>query len=991
MMKKWKRFLSGLLILVMVFSMSGLLGLTAFAADPKQAGTQAELENALLSGGVVQLKADISCSGGLGVSADTTIDVCGHTLTIAADPNSGAGIGVSGGELTLTDSVGTGKIAITSSYWGISYGGDVKNGLVLNHVDLEITGASRVALFSAAVGRPITMNGGKLIIKNCGTTDVGWGAVRWGFSGNAYGGPVAFNSGIVDIEDNGYNWINFYISHDVVFGDGGSEPLTVTLKNAATAGTGYENTLQLTQIAGVKNGLTIHKNADVHITLTGTAGQRRGINSDGAPVVIDGGKLTIDSEYTGDGNTYGLRGINATVKNGGVLNIQGVKYGVAPRSNPASLTVPDGSLVTIESSGGKDSAEPSVITGGSVKMDDAYSIVSGAEVNAAADKVDPTPVNASGEPLTRFDLPGMAGKSIEVAADPADPTAHPAYSYPIGADHSGTAYVWAPAVKINFLSPDGSLLQTNDTIRGNSLSFVGGAVPEFPDNIRVLPGSRPCWINAATGKVFDPSAAVLGTTNVYIGSAYLIPIDLLEGTSLDASGKSYVNGPVTANTGDRVYCKATIDLLPIANFLRQYYNDTTGYLDGEYTITLRCSDALTPALNSPSTNIGDYFNGPAAALFTLAEAPVVSGKTVTFKVRFIGQSGPNESAVTGGELANILADGMWLYASKNFYTTVGNISSPGYGRITAALSGQVRFVSVNVIRIKVIHTPDRINMIGFQKPDSDEGIYVDPTLGTVGSDPADAVSATVLKEETPAYNVHADFNRTEHMSYIIGYENDLVRPEQNITRAETATIFFRLLTDASRKSFWKTSGSFPDVTADKWYCNAVFTMENAGFVTGYPDGTFGGGRPITRAEFAAIAARANGADGKYTGADKFSDMSGHWAAAYINEAAEMGLVGGYPDGSFHPNAYITRAEAMTLVNRFLDRDKITAACFLSDMLKWRDNADPAAWYYCAVQEATNSHDYTRGKDGMESWTKINLTPDWKALETKWSTANSASR
>jgi hypothetical protein len=299
MMKKWKRFLSGLLILVMVFSMSGLLGLTAFAADPKQAGTQAELENALLSGGVVQLKADISCSGGLGVSADTTIDVCGHTLTIAAAPDSGAGIGVSGGQLTLTDSVGGGKIAITSSYWGISYGGDVSNGLVLKNIDLEITGASRVGLFSAAVGRPITMDGGKLVIKDCGTTDVGWGAVRWGFSGNSYGGPVAFHSGVVDIEENGYNWINFYVSHDVVFGDGGNLPLTVTLKNASTAGTAFENTLQLTQISGVPSGLTINKNADVHITLTGTAGQRRGINSDGAAVVIDGGSLAIDSEYSG--------------------------------------------------------------------------------------------------------------------------------------------------------------------------------------------------------------------------------------------------------------------------------------------------------------------------------------------------------------------------------------------------------------------------------------------------------------------------------------------------------------------------------------------------------------------------------------------------------------------------------------------------------------------------------------------------------------------
>jgi hypothetical protein len=535
------------------------------------------------------------------------------------------------------------------------------------------------------------------------------------------------------------------------------------------------------------------------------------------------------------------------------------------------------------------------------------------------------------------------------------------------------------------------IIRTDSTIRGSTIGFVGGAAPALPGGPRVSDGTAPCWIDAATGKAFDPSAAVLRDTDVYIGSAYLIPIDLLEGTSFDSSGGSYINGPVKASAGDKVYYKATIDMSPIAGFVRKFYNHSMGYLDGEYTISLRCSDALTPVLNSPGTNITDYFQGPAVELFTMDGAPAVNGNTVTFKIKGSDKYGPNGTAIEGSKLAELLDGGMWALSNADSYAAVGQISGPGYGRITASFSGWVGFGSANAVKINQVSMPLVLNMIGFQKPNDASGTYADPALGTVGSDPADAVSATVLKKAEPApasYNPGPAFNRTEHMAYIIGYSDGRVHPEGQITRAETATIFFRLMTDESRTRFWKTTNPFSDVSDRLWYNNAVSTMANASFLLGYTDGTFGGDRPITRAEFAAIAARAYGSDGKYTGADKFRDISGHWAAGYINDAAELGLVAGYGDGTFHPNAYITRAEAMTLVNRFLTRDRVDLDSLMTGMITWPDNQSLTAWYYCAVQEATNSHDYTRRADGFENWTKIEPVRDWAALEKTWATANS---
>ena len=236
---------------------------------------------------------------------------------------------------------------------------------------------------------------------------------------------------------------------------------------------------------------------------------------------------------------------------------------------------------------------------------------------------------------------------------------------------------------------------------------------------------------------------------------------------------------------------------------------------------------------------------------------------------------------------------------------------------------------------------------------------------------------------TPTVEIPDDdalgLNTTDHFAYIVGYGNGEVRPQNNITRAEVATIFFRLLTDDVRAENLTKTNRYSDVAATSWYNTAVSTLSSMGIITGYPDGTFRPNAAITRAEFAAIAARFDN-DGDKTAA-KFSDIATHWAKDEISIAYNNGWITGYPDGTFGPQRDITRAETMTLVNRVLNRQPETEDDLLPNMTVWTDNANPKAWYYLAVQEATNSHYYEfKTNSQYEKWTALRETRDWKALE-----------
>ena len=256
--------------------------------------------------------------------------------------------------------------------------------------------------------------------------------------------------------------------------------------------------------------------------------------------------------------------------------------------------------------------------------------------------------------------------------------------------------------------------------------------------------------------------------------------------------------------------------------------------------------------------------------------------------------------------------------------------------------------------------------------------------------PKPSVSYTVKSfvdaSDSPAIIAAACLNTKDHYSYLIGYSDGTVRPNGRITRAEVATIFFRLLTDDARQRNWSSENNFSDVSADKWYNNAVSTLCHMGVLGGYSDGTFRPNAPITRAEFAKIAVSFSQANGSAV-YSYFTDVkTTDWFAPYVTAAKDSSLIEGYSDGSFKPENRITRAEACTIVNRVLGRKPSKNHMKISDRIDWPD-CTTADWFYEAIMEATNSHTYQMGKR-VETWNGKLPQRDWAALEKIWSRANS---
>ena len=256
--------------------------------------------------------------------------------------------------------------------------------------------------------------------------------------------------------------------------------------------------------------------------------------------------------------------------------------------------------------------------------------------------------------------------------------------------------------------------------------------------------------------------------------------------------------------------------------------------------------------------------------------------------------------------------------------------------------------------------------------DASQKITFHNTIDTGRDDYIPIIIPTIINKDTGM------LNKTDHFAYVIGYPDGTVHPNGQITRAEVATIFFRLLRDEVRDGAFTTSNTYSDVAYGKWYNNPISTMSALGIITGYPDGTFKPNKPITRAEFAAIAARFDETQSGKSAT--FSDVIGHWAAKEIGIAYYNDWIKGYPDGTFKPDQNITRAEAMTLINRVLERKPESPADLLTNMNKWTDNMDTSKWYYLDVQEATNSHGYTRKTFNYELWRQMLPDPDWSRYE-----------
>lgn len=262
-----------------------------------------------------------------------------------------------------------------------------------------------------------------------------------------------------------------------------------------------------------------------------------------------------------------------------------------------------------------------------------------------------------------------------------------------------------------------------------------------------------------------------------------------------------------------------------------------------------------------------------------------------------------------------------------------------------------------------------------------EGYVLDRTEYEItAKDFSDSLSTAVRNADTVQNHrgtTPSLLNGDDHFAYIIGSSDALVRPNDNITRAGVATIFFRLLKDSVRDANLLTGCTYTDVPDGHWANTAISTMTGLDIVRGYDAAAFGPGDPITRAQFAAICARFD--TGKSNGSRTFSDIEGHWAKAYIERAAELGWISGFQDGTFRPDAYITRAQAVTMINRMLNRLPEDPSDLLPGMNVWPD-CGPGDWFYLAIQEATNSHDYRRKAGSYETWTDLNADPDWTRYE-----------
>lgn len=218
-------------------------------------------------------------------------------------------------------------------------------------------------------------------------------------------------------------------------------------------------------------------------------------------------------------------------------------------------------------------------------------------------------------------------------------------------------------------------------------------------------------------------------------------------------------------------------------------------------------------------------------------------------------------------------------------------------------------------------------------------------------------------------------NTSDHFAYVQGYPNGTVKPAGNITRAETAAILFRLMDDASRKTYYSTKSGFRDVASGSWYNTYVATLNNAGVITDSSNGYFRPNEAITRAELAAMLAKFSETT---SAANYFNDVSAkYWAANAIAICAKLGWITGYPDGTFRPDRNVTRAELMAMINRATGRAPKSADAFLPGMKTWIDNTSDK-WYYLDVQEATNSHSYT--VKGSETWTALTSDPNWSLYE-----------
>lgn len=398
----------------------------------------------------------------------------------------------------------------------------------------------------------------------------------------------------------------------------------------------------------------------------------------------------------------------------------------------------------------------------------------------------------------------------------------------------------------------------------------------------------------------------------------------------------------------------------IQQVLVKYVDQESGQTFKEHVRKGRVEESITIAPGS--IKVGDVVYTPVKPeteyMFTSEEnqeieiyfvkegAPVEITKSVT--VKYVDQDSNTEVAPSTVETGKVGSS-----------ITLTAVSVAGYTPVKSS-------------EVYKVEDQDGQEYIFYYKKNTPPVTPVDPNPSTPStpSNPSGSSSVTPLPPAppvvTPLPPAPPKLETDNHYNYINGYPDGMIKPENNISREEVAAIFYRLMDDATRSDYLKNVSTYKDVAGTRWSSKNIATMENAGIITGYPDGTFKPERQITRAEFAAIASRFDNLDEQEN--SMFSDIKGHWAEKYIVSAANKGWIKGYLDGKFKPDQYITRAEAMAFINSVLNR-KVKADGIHEDAKKWPDNT-PNKWYYTDVLEATNNHDYSRNTDNSETWDQV---------------------
>ena len=449
----------------------------------------------------------------------------------------------------------------------------------------------------------------------------------------------------------------------------------------------------------------------------------------------------------------------------------------------------------------------------------------------------------------------------------------------------------------------------------------------------------PCVIKAEKGTNNSPIINLSGITLSLTDKAQG---KLNSNTALDITSEGYIDGTIKISTkilneiityelsligkskDDPVKNTAKLKLA-VPTYTVTYTDGANGSAFKDQVYSGLKSGVATPAFNGTPTRSGYTFNG-----WTPAVAKTVTGDA-TYTATWSQNSSHDDDdgiALFGVDNKNSY-DGIWYYAE---------VTAP-------------------------------------------EGYVLDRTEYEINAkDFSDSLSTAVRDADT-VRNYRGTtpdlLNDSDHFAYVIGYMDGNVRPYGLISRAETTTIFFRLLKDSVRDGNLLTSNTYTDVADDYWANTAISTMTGLGIVQGRSTTTFDPKAPITRAQFAAICARFD--TGKSSGEQTFSDIQGHWAEKYIERAAELGWIKGFEDGTFRPDAYITRAQAMTMITRVLNRIPEDESDLLPGMNVWPD-CNPGDWFYLTVQEATNSHDFEHKAGSYETWTRLTKDPDWTRYE-----------